>query len=84
MWLLSEDENGEYLTVLNNEGNERNLDLGDRPLHEADGTAEIRLAQPTELSVLTASDPGVRLERKDAQNRTLFLPANSLAIFRLG
>ena len=84
LWLLSEDENGEYLTVLNNEGNERSVEWGDRPLHEADGTAEIRLARPAELTLLTASDPDVRLARKDGRHFSLFLPANALAVLRIG
>ena len=83
LWLLSEDENGAYLTVLNNEGNERSTEWGDRPLHEADGVARIRLKRPAELSVLFSSDPGVRLERRDAQSYALFLPANALAVLSL-
>ncbi len=83
LWLLSEDENGSCLTGLNNEGNERSVEWGDRPLHEADGVARIRLARPAELSVLFSSDPGVRLERRDAQSYALFLPANSLAVLSL-
>ena len=69
--------------MLNNEGNERSTEWGDRPLHEADGVAQIRLARPTELSVLFSSDPGVRLSRRDAQSYALFLPANSLVILSL-
>ena len=83
LWLLSEDENGSYLSVFNNEGNERNVEWGDRALHEADGVVKISLKEKTALSLLRASSPDVRLERADEKNYSLFLPANDLAILKL-
>lgn len=82
-WLLSEDENGRYLTVFNNEGNDRTLAEGDHVDHAAaDATTTIRTKPGVELSVLYASSPNTRLERLDDGNYSLFLPATDLVVLR--
>ena len=83
MWLLSEDEHGRYLSVFNNEGNERNLEWGDRILHAADGVTKITLREPMALSLLYASSPDVKLTQEGDRNYALFLPAAQFAILRM-
>ena len=84
LWLISEDENGKYLSVFNNEGNDRNVEWGDRVISEADGTATIGTKEGVELSVLWASHERTSLSRLDDLNYSLFLPAASFAVICLG
>ena len=81
-WLLSEDESGRYLTVFNNEGNNRTLAEGDHVDHAAaDATTTIRTKPGVELSVLYASSPDTKLEKVSDGEYKLFLPATDLVIF---
>ena len=81
-WLLSEDAEGKrYLSVFNNEGNERSIRHGDTVRREADGCVRITFCEPTErLRALKVTSPDVRIARVDACTYTLELPATELVI----
>jgi len=81
-WMLSEDEKGNYLTVFNNEGNERSLEFGDTVLPEADARAKICLKEPGELKLVKATSSKVKLERVDANTYYLDLPGTEFAILQ--
>ena len=82
-WLLSEDEIGCYLTVFNNQGNNRTLEEGDHVDHAAaDATTTIRTNPGVELSILYTSAPNTKLEKVVDGEYRLFLPGTDLVIFR--
>lgn len=81
-WLLSEDENGRYLTVFNNEGNTRTVANGDEVDHAADATTLIHTKKGVELKVLYASSDAVKLNRVADGEYSLFVPATDLVIFQ--
>lgn len=81
-WLLSEDENGRYLSVFNNEGNTRSVSKGDEIDPAADRTVTITLREELSLLPEKLSCDAVRLERINERTYKLFLPATEFAILK--
>jgi len=80
-WILSEDENGRYLTIFNNEGNHRTIAEGDTVTREADATVTVTLKEQGELSLLYASAPTPIQKIKDDIYR-ITVPAAQVAVFK--
>jgi len=78
----AEDEHGRYLTVFNNEGNNRVLREGDCIDHKADASAAIRAKPDVEPEILYSSPNNVRLEKGGQGEYSLFVPATDLVILR--
>jgi len=81
-WLLSSDENGRYITVFNNEGNERDLFKGDIIHHEADKTVMLTMKKASEPAIIQASSENVKIEKAGDGRFALTLPAAEFAIIR--
>ena len=81
-WLVSYDESGRrYLSIFNNEGNERSLEKGDIIHREADCPVTIKLNQAGELKVLKEASGAVNLEKADDVTYHATIPAAGFAIF---
>jgi len=80
-WVLSDDENGHYLTVFNHEGNTRSIAAGDVIDHTADAFTTIHTQPGINLNVLYASSDSIRLEKKKDGEYSLFVPATEMVIF---
>ncbi len=83
MWLLSSDESGNrYLSVFNNEGNERRLDAGNVLHREADKSVSISFRESVpQLGIRTSTD-GVKLQRRSDKKYDLHVPASGFAILK--
>ena len=82
-WLLSEGENGSrYLSIFNNEGNDRNMQTGDRILSEADRRVKVTLKEAAQLKVVKAFPERVTVEREDDRTWYVTVPAAGMVIFR--
>ena len=81
-WLISKDgSDNSYLSVFNNEGNERSLAYGDRIDHCADRTVEIKFKSEC-MPVVIKSSCGVKLEKKDGKTYRLAVPATEFVILK--
>ncbi len=83
LWLLSEDQNGNrYITLFNNEGNERSIKRGDTVRHEADARVRLRFSKPVEtLSLWKSSTDRIAVQRENEDTYIVDLPATEFAIF---
>ena len=81
-WLLSSDENGRYITVFNNEGNERDLFKGDIIHHEADKIVMLTMKKASEPAIIQASSKNVKIEKIGDGRFALTLPATDFAIIK--
>ena len=80
-WLVSEDENGQkYLSLFNNEGNERYLDRGDVLDHQMDRWVTVRFKKEPDLRVITSSGDSVEIRKADAGSYRVFVPAAGFAV----
>lgn len=80
-WILSEDEQGRYLTIFNNEGNTRNIAKGDTIDHAADATVTVTLKEKRDLDLLYASAP-TEIQKINGNTHRITLPAAQLAVFK--
>ena len=81
-WLASTDASGtRYLTVFNNEGNERSVKHGDVIRREADATVTVTLRDSEKLCPLVTSSDKICLARTDERTYTLEIPATEFAVF---
>ena len=81
-WLVSTDENGKrYLSIFNNEGNERTHEHGDTVRHEADARVTVMLREAGEIAVVKASSPDIKISRVDDCTYVIDMPATEFAIF---
>ena len=79
-WLLSTDENGRYLSIFNNEGNERSSDKGDEINHAYNKRVTVTL-KDGELFVFKPAIGKMDLERIDDKTYRVTIPAADFAIF---
>ena len=80
-WLVSVDENGQkYLSVFNNEGNERFLDRGDVLDHKMDKWVNLSFKQTPQLRFIAASGKDVQLCKGENGTYRLFVPATGFAV----
>jgi len=80
--VLSSDENGRYITVFNNEGNERDLFKGDIIHHEADKIVMLTMKKASEPAIIQASSKNVKIEKIGDGRFALTLPATDCAIIK--
>jgi hypothetical protein len=82
-WLVSADENGcRYLSVFNNDGNERSLRAGNRIDGSANRRVTISFKEKTTPHVLKAAGGDVSLEKMDDTTYQATIPAAGFAIIR--
>ncbi len=82
LWLLSSDENGRrFVSVFNNEGNNRNLVTGDEIIREADARVELSFKEPCELKCVKHGADAVSIHKKDEKTYLVDIPAAGFAIF---
>jgi hypothetical protein len=81
-WIISTDKNGQrFLTVFNNEGNDRSLKYGDRIDNSADRWVTVNFKDAAAPVLKEASTTeGVKLEKVSDTEYKLFVPAASLAV----
>ena len=81
-WLASIGEDGKrYLSIFNNEGNERSLEFGDVIDHKADRRVKVSFKEAADLNVFRSFCDGVKLEKIDDKNYYVTVPATQLVIF---
>lgn len=81
-WLLSENEGKQYLSVFNNEGNERSLEKGDTLIPEADAVTLIHLKEKRDLRLVKTGSDQVKLQKLNDLTWALELPAAGFAIIQ--
>ena len=83
-WIVSADKDGKrYLTVFNNEGNERSLKYGDRIDGSADRWVTVKFNEAVAPEIRKpATSEGVKLEKLSDTEYKLFMPATALAILK--
>ena len=82
-WLVSTDENGQrYLSIFNNEGNERCLKRGNIIHSEADARVKVTFKEPASPSLVTCGCDPVKLERVDERTYYATIPAAGFGIFK--
>lgn len=80
-WLVSKDEKGQrYLTIFNNEGNERSSAYGDVLDHRADQRVKVSFKEPAKLRMLHCSGQDVRIESADPHTSYVTVPAAGFAV----
>jgi len=82
-WLVSEDENGSrYLSIFNNEGNERSHEKGNTIHKEADAKIKVKFKSPANLSVIASGVSSADIERIDDCNYNMTIPAASFIVLK--
>lgn len=82
LWLLSEDEDGHrFVSVFNNEGNNRNLETGDELIREADARVKLSFKEPCELRCVKHGTENVSIHKADEKTYYVDIPAAGFAIF---
>ncbi|MBQ9739732.1 MAG: hypothetical protein IJV91_02220, partial [Kiritimatiellae bacterium] len=80
-WLISKDERGRrFLSVFNNEGNERSVRRGDVLRKEADACVRISFRESVEPKVFKAGSEKIKLTRENDRIWRLEVPAADFAI----
>ena len=80
-WLVSFDENGRrFVTVFNNEGNERSLSKGNTINHEADRRVKITFKENTDIKKIKEGAFPVKLEKADDKTYYALIPATGFVI----
>lgn len=81
-WLLSTDECGRrFVSVFNNEGNNRNLKTGDDLIREADADVVLSFKEKCDLKCVKHGVDGVSIAKKDDKTYIVSIPAAGFAIF---
>ena len=82
LWLLSSDESGRrFVSVFNNEGNNRNTITGDEIIREADARVELSFKEPCELKCVKHGVDAISIHKKDEKTYLIDVPAAGFAIF---
>ena len=80
-WVLSVGEDGtQYLSIFNNEGNNRDMKRGNVIDHRADRRVKVTFKEAAELRVIRSFCDGIKLERADANNWYVTVPATEMVI----
>ncbi len=81
-WLLSVGQDGtRYLSIFNNEGNERDLEKGNIIDHRADQKVKITFKEPANLQVVRSFCTGLIVECEDVSTWYVTVPAAEMAVF---
>ena len=82
-WLVSTDENGtRYLTIFNNEGNERDSYKGDILHREADKMVNVWFKDKTVPEVVEECGIGMYIQKRDEHNYAINVPAAGFVIMK--
>lgn len=82
-WLVSTDEAGNrYLSIFNNEGNERSMEHGDTLLAEADRTVTVTFQEPVSLSVVKEGSRNITIEKRSENRYRVEVPAAGFVILK--
>ncbi len=82
-WLVSTDAKGNrYLSIFNNEGNERSLEKGDTILEGVNTTAKVTFHVPANLDLVHASGAGASAQKTADNTYCVEVPAAGFAIFK--
>ena len=82
-WLVSEDENGaEYLSIFNNEGNERTIQKGNVIDKKADKMVKATFKKPASIEIIAQGTTSIEIERIDECNFNIFVPSASFAVLK--
>ncbi|MBR4059683.1 MAG: hypothetical protein IKK03_07570, partial [Lachnospiraceae bacterium] len=80
-WLVSEDDkNKRYLSIFNNEGNDRTNEKGDELHAEADQTVRIRFKDPVTPSVVKEGNWTIKLQKVDERTYLAEIPATGFVV----
>ena len=80
-WLVSVDENGQkYLSIFNNEGNERFLDRGDVLDHGMDTWVNVTFKQNPNIRVIASSGDDIRICKESDSSYRVHIPAAGFAV----
>lgn len=81
-WVLSVGVDGtRYLSIFNNEGNDRDMIRGDVIDRRADRTVKVRFKEAAELKPVRSFCDGIVLEREDENTWNVTVPATEMVIF---
>lgn len=81
-WMLSTDEKGRYVTIFNNEGNERDLDRGDIIHHEADKTVKLSFKSSANVQCIRKTSENVKITKLDDTTYAVDIPATEFVILQ--
>lgn len=82
-WLVSSDEAGNrYLSVFNNEGNERSFEKGDFIHKEADTTVKVSFKQNADISLVKEGYAKSLICKNDDGTYSITVPAASFVILK--
>ncbi len=90
-WLVSTDENGQnYLSIFNNEGNERSLEAGDTVDTNADKRVTVTFKNEVNLDLVKSSlgsatvigTKKIEITKIDNKTYSIMIPATGFAIFK--
>ena len=79
---VSHSAYNKYLSIFNNEGNERSLERGDILHAEADRTVTVVWKQSTELRVVECS-AGVEINKADDTHYRIRVPAAGFSVLKI-
>ena len=80
-WLVSEDDkNKRYLSIFNNEGNDRTNEKGDELHAQADQTVRIRFKDPVTPSVVKEGNRTIKLQKVDERTYLAEIPATGVVV----
>ena len=80
-WLVStDDQKRRFLSIFNNEGNERSIYKGDTILAEADRTVTVTLKEPVALKVIREGSRAVTIQKVDDLTYRIMVPGTSFVI----
>ena len=80
-WLVStDDKNRRYLSIFNNEGNMRTIQVGDLIDNDADRIVNVTFKDPTEIKVLKEGNFHSEIERTDDRTYRIKIPATAFLI----
>lgn len=82
-WLVSTDDAGDrYLSVFNNEGNERSTEQGDTLHAEADRTVTVTFKENVSLSIVKEGNRSISIQRLDKNRYAVTIPAAGFVVLR--
>ncbi len=82
-WLVSTDKAGNrYLSIFNNEGNERSMEQGDTLLSEADRTVTVSFREAVNLSVIKEGNRKISIQKQEGNTYLVEVPAAGFVILK--
>lgn len=82
-WLVSTDKAGNrYLSIFNNEGNERSTERGDTLIPEADRIVTVTFQEPVSLSVVKEGNRKISIQKQNRNRYCVEIPAAGFVILK--